>query len=110
MDTSGLATSLSLAASFLVFAYLSLAVSALSPANGPSLTKDRLSRMVLALQFLRLASVVAAVFSVQSLMLGQGRPGVALITIVALGLLALLVIIDRGTKCWRHFTLPQYPG
>ena len=98
MDTSGLATSLSLAASFLVFAYLSLAVSALSPANGPSLTKDRLSRMVLALQFLRLASVVAAVFSVQSLMLGQGRPGVALITIVALGLLALLVIIDRGTK------------
>ncbi len=98
MDTSGLASSLSLAAFLVVFAYLSLVNSALSPGNAPFRAPERLSRLSLALRLLRLASVVAVVLSAQALVLSQGAPSVGLIAVVALALLAFLVITYGAAK------------
>ena len=98
MDTSGLASSLSLAAFLAVFAYLSLVNSALSPGNASPRPSEHPSRLFLALRLFRLASVVAIVLSAQALVLSQLAPSVGLIAASALALLAFLVITDGVAK------------
>ena len=99
MDTSGLSTSLSLAAFLAVFGYLRLAEYAAGlSGNSAAWAPEYLNCLLFTLRLLRLASVIAAVLSAQALVLSQDSSAVVLIAIVALGLLAFLVIIDRGAK------------
>ena len=98
MDTSGLASGLSLAVFLVVFSYLGLVEHASVPAALPSRTSDILGRFLFAMRLLRWASVVAIVLSAEALLVSQGAPAVGLIAVVALGLLAFLVIADRGSK------------
>ena len=93
MDTSGLGTSLSLAASLLVFAYLNLAESGLSAANAPPRSSADLRRLLLAIRFLRLAGIIAVVLLAEALLSSQGASRVA---IVAPALLGFLVALDRA--------------
>ena len=106
MDTSGLASSLSLAAFLLSFAYLSLAETNASTGTILARPSEPLSRLLLALRFLRLSSLVAAALSAHALLVSQTSPSVALIAIVALDLLALLMIIERAAKLMAT----RYPG
>ena len=106
MDTSGLASSLSLAAFLVVFAYLSLVEHTTPSGNATVRSTELLSRLLFTLRFLRLACVMAAVLSAQALVFSQSSPGVPLIAIVALDLLAFLVITDRGTR----LVSLRYPG
>ena len=98
MDTSSLASSLSLAAFLLVFAYLSLTENASSQGSPRLRPSEHLNRLLFTLRLLRLASVVAVVLSAQALVLSQSSPGVWLIAMVALDVLAFLVTIDMGAK------------
>ena len=98
MDTSDLASSLSLAACLLIFGYFSLVEQALSPRNAHVRPLERQSRSVHALQILRLASVVAAVLSAQALLLSRSSPGLVLSAVVALDLLVLLAVIDGTAR------------
>lgn len=106
MDTSDLASSLSLSACLLIFGYFSLVEHALSPRVLHGLPPERLIRSVNALQILRLTTVVAAVLSCQALLLSRSPPSLLLNAIVALDLLAILVVID-GTA--RHLSA-RFPG
>ena len=94
MDTTGLASSFSLAVSLVVFSYLSLARSLATSLNG-FVPADTMGRPRVSLQVVRLAAVVAAVLSLQALLLSQISPGLGLNAAVALGLLALLVTLNR---------------
>ena len=106
MDTDGLASGLSLAAWLLVFTYLSMAENAIAAGNVQIRPSGYLSPLLFTFKLLRLASVVAIVLSAQSLVLSQGSPGVALISVVALALIAFLLILDRVSKLFSNF----YPG
>lgn len=96
MDTSGLASSLSLAGFLTAFAYLSLAKARASPERSRIRSPQYLSRLLLTLQLLKLSAVVAVVLSTQALLLSQSSPGLGLNALVALGALASLVLIDRS--------------
>ena len=96
MDTSGLGTSLSLAASLLVFAYLNLAESGLSAANAPPRSSAEVRRLLLAIRFLRLAGIIAVVLLAEALLSSQGASRVAIVAPVALALLGFLVALDRA--------------
>ena len=106
MDTDGLASGLSLAAWLLVFTYLSMAENAIAAGNVQIRPSGYLSPLLFTFKLLRLASVAAIVLSAQSLVLSQGSPGVALISVVALALIAFLLILDRVSKLFSNF----YPG
>ena len=99
MDTSDLASSVSLGSFLLVFTYLSLAEYTKSPGvETPHYSRswEQLSRSVTLLRLLRLSCVVAVALSVQVLM-STHSPGVGINAGVGVGLLAFLVTIDRGT-------------
>lgn len=98
MDTSGLATSLSLAAFLLVFAYLSLVEGAISPRNTLARSSDHFTRVSLVIRALRLSAVAAAVLSAQALILGQGANSIWVIATVALGLLAFMALTSQAAK------------
>ena len=98
MDTSGLASGVSLVAFLVVFSYLSLVEHASVPGALPSRASEVLGRFLFTIRLLRWASVVAIALSAEALLVSQGAPAVGLIAVVALGLLAFLVIADRGSK------------
>ena len=98
MDTSGLASSISLAAFLVVFSYLSLVEYASLPGTLPQRSSKHFGRLLFTIRLSRWASGVAIVFSANALLVSQGSPAVGLIAVVALGLLAFLVIADRGSK------------
>ena len=106
MDTSGLASSLSLAAFLLVFGYLCLAEQSGSSRKASVSSPEPAGPVIVALRLLRLASVVAVVLSAHSLLISQGSPAVWLIAIVAYALVAFLVLIDRGAAVLSN----RYPG
>ena len=106
MDTSVLASSLSLAAWLVVFAYLSVAENAVSAGNVQVRPVEYLNPLLFGIRLLRLASVAAVFLSAQALVLGQGSPGVALITVVSLALIAFLLILDRVSRQFSSL----YPG
>ena len=95
MDTSGLASGLSLVAFLAVFAYLCLVEHNVSTAGSPVRLSQNSVRLRFTLGSLRLASIVAVVLSVQALLRAYASPGPGLVAIVGLGVLAFLVIIDR---------------
>lgn len=98
MDTSGLASSLSLATWLVVFAYLSVAENAVSAGNVQVRPAGYLGLLLLTLRIIRLASVAAIFLSAQALVLGQGSPGVAFIAVVSLALIAFLLFLDWMAK------------
>ena len=98
MDTSGLASSLSLGAFLLAFGYLSLVEEAVAYRSAAISSSKRSGHPSLILGSLRLGSLVAVVLSALALLLGQSSPGIALIAVVALDLLAFLVALDRATR------------
>ena len=95
MDTSGLASGLSLVAFLAVFAYLCLVEHNVSTAGSPVRLSQNSVRLRFTLGSLRLASIVAVVLSVQALLRAYASPGPGLVAIVGLGVLAFLVLIDR---------------
>ena len=95
MDTSGLASGLSLVAFLAIFAYLSLVEDNVSTAGSSVRLSQHSVRLRIALGSLRIASVVAIVLSVQALVRSYTSPGPALIAGVGLGVLAFLILIDR---------------
>ncbi len=98
MDTSGLASSLSLATWLVVFAYLSVAENAVSAGNVQVRPAGYLGPLLFTLRIIRLASVAAIFLSAQALVLGQGSPGVAFIAVVSLALIAFLLFLDWIAK------------
>ena len=94
MDTTGLSSSLSLAAFLLVFVYLSL----VEHSSTPGRAVERPNLFLPPLRTLRLASAVAVSLSSLALLASQGKPGVWLISVVALALIAFLVIADKATQ------------
>ena len=98
MDTSSLASGLSLSGFLLAFGYLSLAEHTTISLSGPIRLPENLGRLVFSLRLLRLASVIAIALSVQALLVSRTSPSVWLNAIVALDLLVLLVISDRATR------------
>ena len=99
MDTSdSTASSLALVVTLLAFAYLSFVEYGSSQGIVPLRPAAQLSSLLPTSQLLRLASVVAAVLSGMALVLSLTSPGVALLTILALGLLSILIVLDRGSK------------
>ena len=111
MDTSGLSSSLSLAAFLLVFVYLSL----VEHSSTPGRAVERPNLFLPSLKTLRLASAVAASLSSLALLASQGNPGVWLISVVALALITFLVMADKATqilssrysntRLWKAFPL-----
>ena len=95
MDTSGLASGLSLVAFLAVFAYLCLVEHNVSTAGSPVRLSQNSVRLRFTFGSLRLASIVAVVLSVQALLRAYASPGPGLVAIVGLGVLAFLVLIDR---------------
>ena len=106
MDTDGLASSLSLAAWLLVYTYLSVAENAIAAGKVQIRPSGYLSPFLFTFRLLKLASVAAILLSAQSLVLSQSSPGVALIAVVALDLIAILLILDRVAKLFSNL----YPG
>lgn len=98
MDTSGLSSSISLAAFLVGFGYLSLVQEAISLNASFIRTSDSVGRLLSTIGSLRIAAVVATVASVLALILGQGSPGVATIAGATLGLLAFLIITNIAAK------------
>ena len=98
MDTSGLASTLSLAAFLIAFAYLSLARGVIAPGVTYLRPPDRLRRSLGTLRVLRLACIVAIVLSAESLALGQRSPGVAYVAVVAIDSLAVVGVVHLVTK------------
>ena len=98
MDTSGLPSSLVLAGFLLVFAYLSLAENSL-PSRGALLGRLEVTNSVaLALRMLRAASILAIGLSGLALLVSQvSSPRSIWIALVSLGVLAVVVLIDRGS-------------
>ena len=97
MDTSdSLASGVSLAVSLLVFAYLSLVEGAFSAESLPIWPSEQLSRLLKTLHLLRLAVVLAVALSTLSLLLAQSSPGLGVIVVVTLALLAFLIATDRA--------------
>ena len=72
MDTSGLSSSISLAAFLVGFGYLSLVQEAISLNASFIRTSDSVGRLLSTIGSLRIAAVVATVASVLALILGQG--------------------------------------
>ena len=87
-----------MAALLLAFAYLSQVEAAPAPENIVPRLSRHFRRLLFILRLSRLGAVVGAVLSVQALLHSQASPGVGLIAVVALALLAFLVMVDRGTK------------
>ena len=106
MDTSGLASSLSLAAFLLVFGYLCLAEQSGSPGKASVSSAGSAGSLIITIRLLRLVSVVAVVLSAHSILISQGSPAVGLIAIVACALVATLLVIDRGAAVLSNL----YPG
>ena len=98
MDTSGLASGLSLAAFLTVFGYLSILEMASSPGTGFLWPPYQASRLHFTLKFLKLATVVAVVLSAQAVVLSQGDHSVGLVALLSVALVALLVAMDRGSR------------
>ena len=98
MDTSGLASGLSLAAFLTVFGYLSILEMASSPGTGFLWPPYQASRLQFTLKFLKLATVVAVVLSAQAVVLSQGDHSVGLVALLSVALVALLVAMDRGSR------------
>ncbi len=98
MDTSGLATGLSLGAFLLAFAYLSLVEYATAGGSTPVWPVNHLARFSLSLRLLRLTCAVASAISALSLVLGRGVEAVAIIAVSSLALLAFLVMLDRTAR------------
>ena len=101
LDTSGLASSLSLAAFLLAFAYLSLVQNTTSQGGTSTRPSEHLTRLLSALRVFRLAGVLAIVISALVLLLSQGSPRLWVISAVAIALgaalLVFLVAVDRGS-------------
>ena len=98
MDTSGLSSSISLAAFLVGFGYLSLVQEASSLHASLIRTSASFSRLLSALRSLRMATVVATVASAFALILGQGSPGIAIIAGATFALLAFLIITNTAAK------------
>ncbi len=98
MDTSGLSSSISLAAFLVGFGYLSLVQETISLNASFIRTSDSVGRLLSTIGSLRIAAVVATVASVLALILGQGSPGVATIAGATFGLLAFLIITNIAAK------------
>ena len=100
MDTSGLASSLSLVGFLLAYTYLSLVEHSVPPIGpwGPA-TAFSLAR------HLRSAILVGIALSTLAVLLSQGSSAVWLIAVAALALLAFLALIDKGAL----FLAKRYP-
>ncbi len=98
MDTSGLASSLSLAAFLIAFAYLSLVRGLIAPGVTYLRPPDRLRRSLGTLRVLRLACIVAAVLSAESLALGQRGPSVGYVAVIAIDSLAVVGVVHLVAK------------
>ena len=94
MDTDSLASSLSLAATFLGFAWLSLGANGF-PNHGSNRPPYRFSVIV---SLLRLAAVAAAVLSAHALLWSQVSPGVGVVALVTLGVLGVLVVLEQASR------------
>ena len=106
MDTSGLGSSLSLVAFLILSGYLSVVEHVGSRGSASSRRADNRSRLSGSLRTFRTTTLVAVVLSALALVLGQSTPSVALLSVIALGLLAFLVALDSGAR----FLASRYPG
>ena len=99
MDTSGLASSLSLAGFLLVFAYLSLAQRSGSSAAVLLWPPQLSGRLQFAYQFLRITAVVAIALSTQAVLLSQTKsPSIGVIALSSVPLVAFLIGLDLTAK------------
>ena len=98
MDTSGLASGLSLAAFLTVFGYLSLLETASSLGSGVQWPLYQSSRLQFTLRFLKLATVIAVALSALAVVLSQSDPSVGVVALASVALLAFLAILDRAAK------------
>ena len=106
MDTSGLASSLSLAGFLLVFGYLSLAERSGSSAAVLLWPPYLSGRLQFAYRLLRIATVVAVALSAQAVVLSQSEPGVALFALISIALVAFLLSLDMAAKLFSA----RFPG
>ena len=97
MDTDGLPSALVFAASLLLFGYFCLAQHSVSTPSGAFRNGMLLERAGYLLRWLKYASIIAIALSGLALSHSLGASGWWPVSLLALGLLAALVVIERAT-------------